>query len=76
MQPAWVRSLRAQCRRAGIPFFFKQWGGQQKSVAGRELDGRTYDEMPTVVRAARPGALQLDLTIQGLKLDSARFKQP
>ena len=46
MEKAWVHSLRAQCERAGVPFFFKQWGGVRKSKAGRELDGRTYDEMP------------------------------
>jgi hypothetical protein len=27
-------------------FFFKQWGGAQKSKAGRHLNGRTYDDMP------------------------------
>ncbi len=42
----WVRSLRDQCRDAGVPFFFKQWGGTRKKLAGRELDGRTHDEMP------------------------------
>jgi protein gp37 len=76
MRPAWVRGLRAQCRRTGIPFFFKQWGGKQKSVAGRELDGRTYDEMPRIVQEARPGVLQLELSVQTLKKDSVRFEQP
>jgi protein gp37 len=42
----WVTSLRDQCGLAGIPFFFKQWGGVRKKRAGRELDGRTYDEFP------------------------------
>jgi len=42
MDPAWPRSIRDQCRDAGVPFFFKQW----KAKAGRELDGRTWDEMP------------------------------
>ena len=46
MEKEWVISLRDQCRRARVPFFFKQWGGVRKSAAGRELDGRTYDEMP------------------------------
>jgi protein gp37 len=46
MARSWVVSLRRQCRQKGIPFFFKQWGGVQKSKAGRLLDGRTYDEMP------------------------------
>jgi protein gp37 len=46
MDAAWVRSLRAQCRQSRIPFFFKQWGGRRKALAGRQLDGHTYDEMP------------------------------
>lgn len=46
MQADWVRSLRDQCAAAGIPFFFKQWGGRDKKATGRELDGRTWDEMP------------------------------
>jgi protein gp37 len=45
----WVVSIRDQCRRAKVPFFFKQWGGIHKSLAGRELDGRTYDEFPSRV---------------------------
>lgn len=47
MKREWVVSIRRQCRRYGVPFFFKQWGGTQKKKAGRELDGRTYDEMPS-----------------------------
>ena len=46
MDPAWVRELRDECLDKRIPFFFKQWGGTNKKQAGRELDGRTWDEMP------------------------------
>jgi protein gp37 len=46
LEAKWVRSIRAQCRTQNVPFFFKQWGGVRKSVAGRELDGKTYDEFP------------------------------
>lgn len=46
MEASWVRSLREQCVDQGVAFFFKQWGGVQKKRAGRELDGRTWDEMP------------------------------
>jgi protein gp37 len=42
----WVRSIRRQCRAAGVAFFFKQWGGVHKKRAGRILDGRTWDTMP------------------------------
>ncbi len=48
MDAAWVVDIRDQCQRAGVPFFFKQWGGTRKKKSGRELDGRTWDEMPTV----------------------------
>ena len=46
MSPAWVRSIREQCARARVPFFFKQWGGVRKHITGRLLDGRSWDEMP------------------------------
>ena len=47
MKREWVISIRRECRKQGVPFFFKQWGGVRKSKKGRTLDGRTYDEMPT-----------------------------
>jgi protein gp37 len=46
MQPEWVKDIRDQCRRGGVAFFFKQWGGVQKQLYGRELEGRTWDEFP------------------------------
>lgn len=49
MDPSWVRDIRDQSVAAGVPFFFKQWGGRNKKVAGRMLDGRTWDEMPVVL---------------------------
>ncbi len=42
----WVREIRDQCFAAGVPFFFKQWGGQTPKAGGRRLDGRQWDEMP------------------------------
>jgi protein gp37 len=49
LRKEWVVSIRNQCSRAGVPFFFKQWGGVQKSRNGRRLDGRTYDQMPRIL---------------------------
>ena len=46
MQKKWVIDIRDQCADAKVHFFFKQWGGKRKSKTGRELEGRTYDEMP------------------------------
>jgi protein gp37 len=49
MKTQWVTSLRNQCERADVPFFFKQWGGVRKAKAGRELEGKTYDGYPSRV---------------------------
>ncbi len=46
MKAEWVTDIRDQCLNANVPFFFKQWGGTNKKKAGRELHGRTWDEMP------------------------------
>ena len=54
MDPQWVRNIHAQCIKAEVPFFFKQWGGVQKSKFGRSLNGRTYDEMPGRELVAMP----------------------
>jgi protein gp37 len=46
MNPVWVTQIRDQCLGANVPFFFKQWGGTRKKKTGRELEGRTWNEMP------------------------------
>ena len=66
MQPQWVTSVMNHCRAQGVPFFFKQWGGVHKKTAGRNLNGRTYDEFPARVFNAVPtrdrlAALKTDL---------------
>ena len=54
MEEDWVINIQTRCTQAHIPFFFKQWGGVQKHRTGRELLGRTFDEMPE-----RQGSLHL-----------------
>ena len=59
----WIRSIRRQCRRSGVPFFFKQWGvlshnpvardptakeNGGTSKGGRMLDGRVWNDLPTL----------------------------
>jgi protein gp37 len=63
MNPQWVESIYNQCRAANVPFFFKQWGGTRKNRAGRELHGRTYDEMP-ILPTAQMTQLNLPATYQ------------
>jgi protein gp37 len=62
MRADWARSVREQCERGGVAFFFKQWGAHNeegirvgKSRAGRHLDGRTYDDMPLKQESTRYG---------------------
>ena len=52
VDPDWVRSIRDQCIAAGVPFFFKQWGGFRPKARGRELDGREWNQMPMPLRPA------------------------
>jgi protein gp37 len=49
MQVPWVTGVRDQCERESVPFFFKQWGGRTPKAGGRQLEGRTWDEMPDPV---------------------------
>ena len=74
MDEKWVVRIREQCRRAKVPFFFKQWGGVRKSKSGRELEGRTYDEMP--LRACRPVLPKVDRVrfMEQIQTDCGRFR--
>ena len=51
MQSQWVFQIRDQCIHNRVPFFFKQWGGVNKSLAGRELDGHLWSETPFLTGA-------------------------
>jgi protein gp37 len=46
MEKAWVCGILSQSEAAKVPFFFKQWGGVKKKLAGRSLHGKTYDQLP------------------------------
>jgi protein gp37 len=59
MREEWVADIRDQCCRAGVAFFFKQWGGTNKKRAGRELEGRTWSEMPEADKRARRQPLEM-----------------
>jgi len=51
MKEDWVIKIRDECRKAKVPFFFKQWGGINKKKTGRFLEGRTWDELPKLRNA-------------------------
>jgi protein gp37 len=54
MEQAWVERILRLCAVKHVAFFFKQWGGVQKSKSGRMLHGRTFDEMPELIVAPFP----------------------
>ncbi len=61
MQKEWAESVHAQCREQGVAFFFKQWGSwgadgvkRSKAANGRELNGRTWDDMPAAAVSRPP----------------------
>jgi protein gp37 len=51
LSESWVLDIQTQCEKAGVPFFFKQWGGRNKKQSGRVLKGRTWNAMPEGVPA-------------------------
>ena len=57
----WVRSIRDQCESAGVRFFFKQWGGTNKKLAGRVLDDRTWDDFPLEKPVADQAAVSIGM---------------
>ncbi len=54
MKKEWVLDVRDQCLRAGVAFFFKQWGGVNKKKSGRILEGRFWDDTPPLPGQAEP----------------------
>jgi protein gp37 len=54
MEKSWVERILKLCSQQQVDFFFKQWGGVQKSKTGRILNGRTFDDMPERVVAQIP----------------------
>jgi len=46
IEERWILAIKVKCLSAGVPFFFKQWGGVRKKKAGRLLQGKTWDQLP------------------------------
>jgi protein gp37 len=69
----WVASIQRQCKKAEVPFFFKQWGGIRKSESGRTLFGRTYDEFPVVKRSTPPDRVSRGQLLDELTEEFFRF---
>jgi protein gp37 len=72
---AWVRDIQRACARAGVAFFFKQWGGPTPKAGGRELDGRTWDQWPSAGARASTAPAQSPRTA-GLPSGKSRSSHP
>lgn len=50
MQKEWVLEIKQQCQEQKVPFFFKQWGGRDKNKGGALLEGKSYQEYPSILQ--------------------------
>jgi protein gp37 len=53
IEKEWVRDIRDQCKKEGVAFFHKQWGGITPKAGGRKLDGKLYNEFPINLKKVR-----------------------
>jgi protein gp37 len=58
MQAQWATAIRDQCVAAGVPFFFKQWGGRSPKSGGRLLEGQEWNQFPRQFLGRHPLALR------------------
>jgi protein gp37 len=57
MSESWVTIIRDRCKSSNVAFFFKQWGGVNRKRAGRILQGRIWDELPTTNHSDMPSKI-------------------
>ncbi|MCC6336591.1 MAG: phage Gp37/Gp68 family protein [Myxococcales bacterium] len=74
MKEDWVVSIRNQCLKAGVPFFFKQWGGFPKKAAGRLLGGKTWDDMPIRPEVEVPAAGDREMLVERAATAAAQWR--
>jgi protein gp37 len=76
MKKQWVENIQRICRKSGVAFFFKQWGGVQKSKTGRLLNGKTHDDMPERIVAKMPSRNDRLTSARRIKEQGARWRGP
>jgi protein gp37 len=50
----WIEGIRLKCERMKVPFFFKQWSGQNVHRKGHLLRGKAYREYPNIENVECP----------------------
>jgi protein gp37 len=76
MEKRWVENIQRICRQSRVAFFFKQWGGVQKSKTGRLLNGKTHDDMPERIVAKMPSRNERLTSALLVREQGARWKRP
>jgi protein gp37 len=71
MNPDWARSIRDQCKAAGVPFFFKQWG----EWLGGLQDGAEQDGYPPRIFNASDAPIRVGKKAAGRLLDGAEHNE-
>jgi protein gp37 len=74
MEQAWVERILGLCKKNRVTFFFKQWGGVQKSKNGRILNGRTFDDMPKRTFSPIPPRRDRQVAAQAWDANSENWK--
>jgi protein gp37 len=74
MEKEWVENIQGICEKQNVSFFFKQWGGVQKSKAGRILNGKTHDAMPRRSRVKMPSKAERLIAAQSTIDQQSRWK--
>jgi hypothetical protein len=75
MHPDWARSLRDQCKAAGVPFFFKQWGAWgplengETTLSGYDMDLTTH----TFRDDSKPRSAWEDVFLTNAKTNGCRL---
>ncbi len=74
LRKEWAVSLRDQALAAGVPFFFKQWGGTRKKLAGALLDGKEYKQYPDLEVDPMPSRSEKASIRNRLVVELAEFR--
>lgn len=79
MNISWVRSLRDQCDKAGVPYFFKQWGEWKGVTRDADMRVKMKDDPRCHLWPDEgwesPVSLKVGRKLSGSELDGKHFKQ-
>lgn len=80
MHPDWARDVIRQCKEAGVPVFFKQWGEwESKILAGNSFELANLKGNQSIAKGAEPNTMILFTRVgkkkAGSLLDGKEYKE-